>query len=373
MKKDAVKYPNNLTQRKSGVWISDFTDPSGKRVRRSLKTRDVRLAQVRIRKMMAESYEKGYFDLKRPRRIYFSELAERVLQYAKDKTRRYKKVYLPTIKTLLKHIGRKTLREITKEVVQEVQAKIKESISEVNSNNAMVVLKRMFNLAIDWEYVETNPVRGIELYKVPKRKVRFLTTEEIEIVLGCCAGQMKDIVLVALHTGMRKGEILGLKWDNVDLGNRLIVLDKTKNNSIREIPLSSDTYCMLLRKYQERKPSREDYVFPNPDNEPYRDVAVFRKAVKLAGIECRFHDLRHTFASQLVMAGVDLVTVKELLGHSELDTTLIYAHLAPKHRKPLPSWNCTTIKWQMKVFRIAQIYSEGRNRLGTFWSHFEKS
>src|SRR3989339_322258 len=292
MKKDAVKYPNNLTQRKSGVWISDFTDPSGKRVRRSLKTRDVRLAQVRIRKMMAESYEKGYFDLKRPRRIYFSELAERVLQYAKDKTRRYKKVYLPTIKTLLKHIGRKTLREITKEVVQEVQAKIKESISEVNSNNAMVVLKRMFNLAIDWEYVETNPVRGIELYKVPKRKVRFLTTEEIEIVLG-----------------------------------------KTKNNSIREIPWSSDTYGMLLRKYQERKPSREDYVFPNPDNEPYRDVAVFRKAVKLAGIECRFHDLRHTFASQLVMAGVDLVTVKELLGHSELDTTLIYAHLAPKHKK----------------------------------------
>ncbi|OGF45120.1 MAG: hypothetical protein A2536_06455 [Candidatus Firestonebacteria bacterium RIFOXYD2_FULL_39_29] len=332
MLNEAVPYPN-LTRRKSGVWLSDFIDPSGKRIRRSLKTKDLRLAQVRVRKMMSEAYEKGYFDLKRPVKMYFSELAEKVLQYAKDKTRRYKKVYLPTIKTLTKHIGRKTLREITKGVVQEVQAEIKESISEVNSNNAMVVLKRMFNLAIDWEYIETNPVRGIELYKVPKRKVRFLTNEEIETVLGCCVGQMKDIVSVALHTGMRKGEILGLKWDNVDLSNRLIVLDKTKNNNIREIPMSSDTYGMLLKKYQERKPHREDYVFPNADNEQYRDVAAFRKAVSLTGIKCRFHDLRHTFASQLVMAGVDLVTVKELLGHSELDTTLIYAHLAPKHKK----------------------------------------
>jgi integrase len=332
MVNNAVKYPD-LILGKSGRWYSNFTDPSGKRVRCSLKTRDVKLAQVMVRRIMSKAYEVGYFDLKRPVRKSFFELAEKVLVYAKDKTKRYKKVYLPTINKLRKYIGRKMLREITKSVVLEVQTQIKEDVSVVNSNNAMVVLRRMFNLAIDWGYIETNPVKGIELYKVPKRKVRFLTKEEIEIVIACCEGQMKDIVMVALHTGMRKSEILGLQWDNVDLSNKLIVLDKTKNNTIREIPMSSNVYALLLGKYQEKKPSRENYVFPNPDNEPYRDVAVFRKAVRLAGIECRFHDLRHTFASQLVMAGVDLVTVKELMGHSELDTTLIYAHLAPKHKK----------------------------------------
>ncbi|MEI7905427.1 MAG: tyrosine-type recombinase/integrase [Candidatus Firestonebacteria bacterium] len=128
----------------------------------------------------------------------------------------------------------------------------------------------------------------------------------------------------------------GINRNRVPLSNGIggrIRRNLHKSNTIREIPMSSDTYSMLLGKYQEKKPRREEYVFPNSDNEAYRDVAAFRKAVKLAGIGCRFHDLRHTFASQLVMAGVDLVTVKELMGHSELDTTLIYAHLAPKHKK----------------------------------------
>jgi len=330
--KTAVNNPN-LIQNKYGIWISSFTDPAGIRVRRSLRTRDIKLAAMKVSKMMIEAYEKGHFDLKRPVRKHFSELADKVLVYAKDKTKRYKKVYLPTIKTLMKHLNGKMLCEITKGVVLDVQTQIKQDVSEVNSNNAMVVLKRMFNLAIEWEYIDANPVKGIKLYRVQKRKVRPLEAEEKEKLLSFCPGYMKEIVLVALHSGMRKSEILGLKWDNVDLFRKLVILDKTKSNRIREIPMSSDVYNLLFVKYQEKKLAREDYVFPNADNEPYRDVAAFRKAAKLAGVQCRFHDLRHDFGSQLVSKGVDLNTVRELLGHAQLDTTQIYLHLAPNQKR----------------------------------------
>ena len=319
---------------RTGIWRSNFTDPSGNRIRCSLKTRDPKMAQVRVGKMMVNAYEKGYFDLKRPTRVPFSKLADKVLVYAKDKTERYDKVYSPTIKTLRVYLDGRTLSEITKSVVLDVQSKIKERVSAANSNNAMVILKRMFNLAIEWGLTEANPVRGLKLYKVLKHKVRFLSVAEKERLLACCPEYMKEIVLVALHTGMRKGEILGLTWDNVDLRNRLIVLVKTKSNKIREIPMSNEVYELLQAKYQKSTQDREACVFPSPDGKPYRDVAAFRKAVQLAGIQnFWFHDLRHSFASYLVMAGVDLVTVKELLGHAELSTTLIYAHLAPKHKQ----------------------------------------
>jgi integrase len=284
--------------------------------------------------MVLEAYENGYLDMKRHTSISFIEVTDKVLVDVKDKTKRYHKVYLPAINTLREYLGSKMLSEVTREVILDMQVKIKAKRSEKKSNSCMRVLNRIFNMAIEWGYVEANPVKALKLYKEAKRKVRFLSAEEETILLECLPESMKVMFRVDLHTGMRKGEILGLLWENVDLLNKLVVLDKTKSNKIREIPMTEEVYGLLLAKYRERKPSREDYVFPSADNKPYKDVAAFRKAVRLSGIQnFRFHDIRHTFASRLVMAGVDLVTVKELLGHAELSTTMIYAHLAPKHKR----------------------------------------
>jgi integrase len=131
---------------------------------------------------------------------------------------------------------------------------------------------------------------------------------------------------------MRKGEILNLRWDQVDLKHGFILLEVTKNGERREIPINE-----TLRQNLETQPRhiKSSYVFWYGEvGRPYGEVTKsFNSAVRRAGIkDFTFHDLRHTFASHLVMAGVDLTTVKELLGHKTLTMTLRYAHLAPGHK-----------------------------------------
>ncbi len=142
---------------------------------------------------------------------------------------------------------------------------------------------------------------------------------------------LKPIVTVALHTGMRKGEILGLKWEQVDLNHGFILLDTTKTGERREIPIDG-----TLRELFEGIPHSIEsvYVFTDKNGSPYKSIKrSFSTALKRAGIhDFRFHDTRHTFSSHLVMAGVDLTSVKELLGHKSLKMTLRYAHLAPGHK-----------------------------------------
>jgi integrase len=130
---------------------------------------------------------------------------------------------------------------------------------------------------------------------------------------------------------MRLGEILGLRWEQVDLKHGFILLDKTKNNERREIPIKSP-----LRATLEAIPHgpESEHVFTDRNGKPYKSVNnSFPTARKKAGIhDIHFHDLRHTFASHLAMAGVDIATVKELLGHKDITMTLRYAHLAPSHK-----------------------------------------
>jgi integrase len=140
---------------------------------------------------------------------------------------------------------------------------------------------------------------------------------------------------MALNTGMRKGEILNLKWDGVDLLNRVILIDndKTKNGKSRKIPINDTLYKTVFAVSKVRR-INVPYVFYNPDTlKPFRDIEKgFRSALKKSHItDFRFHDLHHTFASQLVMGGVDLVTVRDLMGHKDIKMTLRYSHLSNSH------------------------------------------
>jgi integrase len=136
-------------------------------------------------------------------------------------------------------------------------------------------------------------------------------------------------VTVAVHTGMRKGELLGLKWEQVNLEQGIITLYDTKNGERRDVPMD-ETVKAVLRGMDRRG----DYIFSNEEGKALvRAQKSFEGALKKSGIEdFRFHDLRHTFASNLVMAGEDLNTVRELLGHKDLTMTLRYAHLSPNHK-----------------------------------------
>jgi integrase len=128
---------------------------------------------------------------------------------------------------------------------------------------------------------------------------------------------------------MRKGELLGLRWDQVNFEQGIISLLDTKNHERRDIPMNEtakDTLQGIERK--------GEHVFPNGEGQTFANVRKsFDTAVRKSGItDFRFHDLRHTFASNLVMEGIDIMTVKELMGHKDLTMTLRYAHLAPNHK-----------------------------------------
>jgi integrase len=158
------------------------------------------------------------------------------------------------------------------------------------------------------------------------------------LVIGsACAGFLVKpwlsclINLAALNTGMRKGEILSLKWTNVDFKNGVIVVEGTKNGEIRKIPMNQKLTVTLESG---KRASRGEYVFSD-DGKPYGDVKTgWWSALKKAKIEgFRFHDLRHTFGSGLGMAGVDIRTIQELMGHKDIKMTMRYSHPTPERKK----------------------------------------
>jgi integrase len=176
-------------------------------------------------------------------------------------------------------------------------------------------------------------LHGVKKFKETGRRLRFLTVDECNELLSKCSSILKQVVTLALHTGMRKGELLNLTWENVNLGERYIELTDQKNGEHSFITLDQ-TAIDTLRSIPRRVDSK--YVFTGKvTGKPYYELKRhFEKAVIDAGlVGVSFHTLRHTCASQLVMARVDLVAVKEILRHKSIDTTMRYSHLSPAHKK----------------------------------------
>lgn len=160
--------------------------------------------------------------------------------------------------------------------------------------------------------------------------MRIISYEEENKLLDACNSTLAPIIITALETGMRKGEILNLQWEHIDLKSRRIMVEETKSGKYRIIPISS-----VLLKVLSGIRQASDFVFHiNNGNRRQSVRTAFENAVKRAGIpHIRFHDLRHTFGSRAVMGGVDLPTVKELMGHKSINMTMRYSHPTPEHKK----------------------------------------
>jgi integrase len=199
-------------------------------------------------------------------------------------------------------------------------------------NRQLSLLRCLFKKAVEWSYCRANPADGIRKMKEPPGRVRFLTDTEREKLLGECRGRLRQLVEIALDSGLRKGELLSLKWGDADLKNRMLRIERSKNGDRRDVPMSDRVWEVF-----QEIPRRLDtpYVFAILDGTPQADLkTAWGKALERSGIEnFHFHDLRHTFASTLVMAGVDIRTVQTLLGHRDITMTMRYAHLSPAHLK----------------------------------------
>jgi integrase len=230
----------------------------------------------------------------------------------------------------------KRLADITPFLIERYKQKRKQAgVSEVTINRELAFLKNLFSKSVEWGKASENPVKKVRLYREDNARTRFLTDEEEANLLTHCGPQLKPLVVTALHTGFRASELLSLMWQDIDFRRGVVTVQAgyAKNGEGRSVPLN-DTLTMVLKSAKVPQ-AREERVFCNRNGLPYRSFrTAFERAVRQAGIaDFTFHDLRHTFASRLVMAGVDLPTVKELMGHKHITMTLRYAHLSSDHKQ----------------------------------------
>jgi integrase len=237
-------------------------------------------------------------------------------------------------------------------------------------NRDISALKSALSKAVEWGMLTEHPLRTVKLTKLDSGKVvRFLSTVEEgslvatldarevrlraertsankwrterrypllpDLLSANFADHLKPMVLLSLNTGLRQGELFQLRWDAVDLERNTITIhgDNAKSGKTRHLPLNA-TALSALKSWKKQQEDVDGLVFPSVEGKPFDNVnKAWHRVLKDASINnFRWHDLRHHFASKLVMAGVDLNTVRELLGHSDIKMTLRYAHLAPEHK-----------------------------------------
>jgi site-specific recombinase XerD len=208
------------------------------------------------------------------------------------------------------------------------------------SNTVNVELKGLkvcFNYGIKWGLIGKSPMSGVEYVRVRDAKPpRFLTEEECSLLLENCGEILYPIFYAFLHTGLRLEELRNLEWSDVDFGNRKLYIRRkigwAPKGKDRELPMTADLVHILKRL---KRYAKSDYVFENTSGGMLK--RKLRRDLMSISAKCGFpdvtkvHSLRHTFASHLIMKGVDLPTVQKLLGHSDIQTTMIYSHLAPDH------------------------------------------
>lgn len=244
-----------------------------------------------------------------------------------------------TAKTLNAFFGDRFVAEVTPQLIERYKSRRTRTlrngkrISGARVNREMALLKAAFNKGIEWDLVNENPVRRVKFFNESDRgRTRYLTPVEKKRLLTACSPFLRGVVMTALKTGMRQGELLSLKWRDVDSRTNRLTLRKTKSGKIRHIPLHQDVETVL-----KGLPRLSAFVFADEKGSPLprhgRLRTDFEAALEKSGIrDFRFHDLRHSFASELVMKGVDIKTVSELMGHSTTRMTERYSHLSPSHK-----------------------------------------
>lgn len=243
-----------------------------------------------------------------------------------------------------KTLGAYTLAEITPALLAEQRDKLLEEKTKrkklrtpATVNRYLAVLSHVFTVAIkEWQWIEENPLLKITKPKEPRGRVRFLSDEERQRLLESCKTSENKIlymvVVLALSTGARRMELLGLHWKDVDLQRGVIILHETKNGERRVLTLSGHA-LELMKQHEKARNLNCDLVFPgkNPKN-PIDVRSAWETALKRANIaNFRFHDLRHSTASYLAMNGASLAEISEVLGHKTLQMVKRYAHLSEEH------------------------------------------
>ncbi|MCP4703441.1 MAG: site-specific integrase [candidate division Zixibacteria bacterium] len=344
------------------VWYIDVRS-KGRRIRKKIgSSKKIAMLALQDAEVKIARDEYGFGD----NDIALDKFIERFIEYSQANhreatTKRYSAVidHFQTFITTLRDVS--FISEVTTEVID--RYKIYRKSSWVNGNGHPVenenevtnktrkgarahtinfevdTLRMIFNLAIKWDYLKENPTKGVKRLKVDDSKPpRFLTKEECQKLLEASPPELYPVYFTFLNTGMRKAELENLQWSDIDLKRERIRIRRKENwqpkTGERELPIN-DKLLQLLIDLRKQRNDSTDYVFDiiNSGHSHNWLRLELIKIARKAGIKdlTKIHTLRHTFASHLVMNGVDLPTVKRLMGHTDIQTTMIYAHLAPEH------------------------------------------
>lgn len=272
----------------------------------------------------------------------FAQFAEKwfndyVVPNNKHQEQRMKRYILNS--SLVPFFGKMPLEKIATQHIEQYKAStLKQGVNPKTVNNRLAVLGKCIRTAYEWlEIKGVSP--KVKLLKCPPPQTNHLSPDECAVLSSSAEGVVQDMILTALRTGMRQGELRGLQWSSVQWENRTITvrhslndrtkrLESPKSNRERHIPIDTDVYAVLFRRKKDT-----GYVFSDADGNPFESQWVIRRLNEIrskAGLrKFTWHTLRHTFASQLAMKGAPLHAVQALLGHSSISTTMRYAHVAP--------------------------------------------
>jgi len=279
---------------------------------------------------------RGHFNLERTRQsIPFSKLAKRFREYAQNQWRSYEQEE-HMIRVFERLFGDTPLSQITPWQIEKWKSERRKEVAAITVNRLLTVIKSMFTKAVEWDLTRSNPAAKVRAFVTISQRTRYLREDETPLLLAACKeGRpwLLPIVVLALNTGLRLGELLTLQWDNINLDQDLLTIQQPKTLRTKTIPLNRPAREALLG-LQDTK--RGEYVFLHLWGKRIDSFTVWRN-FKIACLKAsisglRFHDLRHSFGSALAMAGVDLVTIKELMGHTNIEMTMRYAHLSPQHK-----------------------------------------
>ena len=305
-----------------GVFYADYY-ANGKRIVECTRTANKREAEKFVALRISE-VQRGLFA--KPVNTTLAELGEKYTDHAKLHKRSWKRD-VQMLGNLQKFFGPVKLREITAARVVDYQKERVKAVSPATSNREMALLKHMFNMAERWgQHQGANPVRFVKFLPEDNQRFETLTeAQEAELLLAS-PPYLRELIVFAINTGLRTGDIFNLQWVEVDIENqRLKKIVKTSDKPL-SLPLNDTAFRIIEAR---RAVQNGPHVFYSPmTGENYISVrGALEAAVKRAGLpKITWHMFRHTFASRLTRDGEDIVTVKELLGHANIKTTMRYAH-----------------------------------------------
>ena len=308
---------------------------NGKKLQKSLETSDRKLARAIEAKIRIEIIEGSYFDKLVGSKKTFNGMVERFMkEYAPKVSKATGISYSSSLTHLNPFFEETRLIDITPKMISRYKVlRIDEGAAAATLNRELAMLSKAFSLAVkDWEWINENPVSKVRKEKVDNKRDRWLNKDEEKQILDYSPDWLREIVTFGLHTGLRLQEMLSLEWSRVNLFRRTILIKETKNGNPKTLPLNKIALDVLNQR-STVKSIKNDLVFFNCDGEKINSNVLrtaFYSVLKKVGIDdFRLHDIRHTFATRLAQAGVDIYKISKLLGHLDIKMTQRYAHHCP--------------------------------------------